>query len=193
MVDPTEESPSNRKMSDSYTPDNIPSEQSLHREYVDSRFKQLSQLESSSSDSVYHYLFNINAGASVAVLTFIGTSAEIAELKSSHLALGAFVLGVLMCGVFRAFHIHWASNLFATWQRNYDTYNRGHMEWDRVTEEDATISNAPRALWISGYAAAACFVLGCLFALTILNELKNKDVVSPKGCAVIEAVTTKVP
>jgi hypothetical protein len=180
-------------MSDTTSAEDVRSEQRrLHREYVEARYSQLSELESSSSDSVYHYLFNINAGAAVAVLTFIGTSAEIAKLCKSHYALGAFVFGVLMCGAFRAFHIHWATKLFETWRRNYDTYERGYMDWDDVMEEDAELSPTPKALWILGYASAASFVVGCIFALSILTELKKKEAAPTNESAVAaESVTTK--
>lgn len=72
-----------------------------HLAYVDQRWTQLSDLEMSWSGEAIKYLMFVNAGATIAVLTFLGAIESVRPLLWPKVMLSFFVGGVVILGTIK--------------------------------------------------------------------------------------------
>jgi hypothetical protein len=85
-------------------------------DHINLHWNQLHDLEKETGQTTLHYLFLANAGGAAATLAFIGSIGKNSIGIEVKIALGLFVLGVILSGISRAKQFHHMSGLFKHWK-----------------------------------------------------------------------------
>lgn len=136
-----------------------------HLAYVDKRWAQLSDLELSWSADAIKYLMFVNSGATVAVLTFLGTIESVRPLLWPKVMLGLFVVGVVIIGIFHAVRYHRIERIYRNWREGVDQYYGDKLDWETMISKDENLSRRyPLAVTLA-YLSFGCFIAGVIVGL----------------------------
>lgn len=127
--------------------------------YITERWSQLAELEQTWGERAVRYLFLVNAGGAIAVLTFMGANKEIADLTWTRWMLFLFVLGVIAVGVLQAYQLHFIQWLYITWRRGVSAFKNDQITWGHLTDGDTERSSGPAAVYLLGYLSFAMFLV----------------------------------
>lgn len=144
-----------------------------HIAYVGKRWSQLSELEIASGTEAIKYLLLVNSGAAVAVLAFLGTSAEVRALMWPKVMLGTFVLGVVFIGFYQSVRYHRIANIYNGWREGVDSYYNDKLDWENTIREDKARSDAymiPQVLL--AYVSFTCFLVGVIVGMCNFLDLQ---------------------
>ncbi len=138
---------------------------------INSRWRQLNELLLGVIADGIKYLFYVNAGGCVAVLTFLGTSDSIRQHTWPWWVLGIFFLGLVLVGFLNLFRYITIESLQTNWQQNVDEFYKGELDFDVMTAKDN--EEVEKSYWIVwfAYLAFACFIGGGVVGLCNFNKL----------------------
>jgi hypothetical protein len=137
----------------------------FRHEYIDRRWFQLYSLEKETGERALKYLFLTNSGGAVAVLSFLGNSEKARTSIGAWIALFLFGLGVILVGIFHAWHYHRMFGLFESWKKSAREFFSGKIDWDTLIQEDNKRSAPPKTGFVLGYGAFAVFIAGCIVGI----------------------------
>ncbi|QHI67905.1 hypothetical protein [Tichowtungia aerotolerans] len=139
-------------------------------DYISERWTQLHEVSTKAADETKKFLFIVNAGGAVAVLSFIGVN------ETSDIALGAksalilFCLGVVSVGILHARITHRLYDLFTDWRENCSKYWNQEIGYTQLTTEDEKKTDSDKCEFVIGYISAAFFLAGLIVGgVTLLN------------------------
>lgn len=127
---------------------------------VNSRWKQLNDLVLSIVTDGIKYLFYVNAGGCVAIITFIGTSDSVRQLDWPWYVLCLFFIGVVFVGLLNFSRYHVIDSLLSNWQKDVGVFYEGDLDFDEMTHRDDIRVEKSRWILLFAYAAFACFIAG---------------------------------
>lgn len=134
--------------------------------FLNSHLEVLRGLQISAAERAQKYLLVTNAGAVVAMLSYIGTSQPARPDESVWFALGCFVSGVVLCGVLVAVNYHGTTHALNSWVRDTDRFFSNDLD---LTEVTANLrAGAKKWGWAppaAGYLAFMALVMGCATAI----------------------------
>lgn len=147
---------------------NTETPQHIRDEYItriNSRWGQLNELLLVVIADGIKYLFYVNAGGCVAVLTFLGTSDSIRQHTWPWWVLGLFFSGLIFVGFLNIFRYKTIESLQTNWQENVDEFYKGDLDFDVMTAQDN--EEVERSNWIVwfAYLAFVCFIGGGIVGL----------------------------
>lgn len=147
-----------------FDPDLDPEVRLARERFIEHREKQLQSVATTASENAIKYLFTINAGGAVAVLTYLGAIAsnhtEKLPLKYS---LAFFFVGLVLVGLYKALLVHIYTNTFKMFQNSLKSYFKQQREWDDFYQEIESHVKQNNMPYILGYSSFACFFLGSVF------------------------------
>lgn len=142
-----------------------------HLAYVDQRWTQLSDLEMSWSGEAIKYLMFVNAGATIAVLTFLGAIESVRPLLWPKVMLGFFVGGVVILGIFHAVRYHRIEHIYRNWREGVDQFFSDKLDWEKMISEDERLSRRFLLGVTLAYLAFGCFLSGVIVGLCNFSSL----------------------
>ena len=115
------------------------------------------------SDKVWAFLFTINAGGAIAVLSFIGSSKFDISIDTKG-ALCLYILGVILLGIMMAIGYHRALNAVLCWNRKTKDFYKNEMDWEDLTRPRVTTCSkiVDVIIYVCAYGSFVCFILGSL-------------------------------
>lgn len=144
-------------------------------DHIDKRWNQLNELNLSLINEGIKFLFYINAGGCVAVLTFIGT-AEIALTAGwPWTILMLFFAGLVFVGLlnFARYHaVDWIQN---TYSRDTGEFYKGNLDFDDLEIKDSDRVNKVKWIPIFAYCAFFCFIAGGIIGFLNYQEFIKKE------------------
>jgi hypothetical protein len=110
-----------------------------------------------------------NAGGTLATLSFLGTSEAVRKLVAPKLSLALFVGGLFLVGLLVALSTHRVGVLFSSWKVDANRFVTDQLIWGELTKADEERVRQGRwAVYVLGYGAFACFVIGAIIGLCAL-------------------------
>lgn len=146
---------------------------------INSRWRQLNELLLSVITDGIKYLFYVNAGGCVAVLTFLGTSDNIRQHSWPWWVLGLFFSGLVSVGFLNLFRYRTIESLQTSWQKNVSEFYTGELDFDDMTSQDN--EQVEKSYWIVwfAYLAFICFIGGGVVGFCNFKSLiKGQDEMS---------------
>jgi hypothetical protein len=145
---------------------------------INSRWKQLNDLLLGIITDGIKYLFYVNAGGCVAVITFIGTSDNVRKLDWPWWVLSLFFIGLIFVGVLNLSRYHVIESLLSNWQKDVVEFYSGHLDFDDMSaNDDKRVEKSQWVLWLA-YISFACFIGGGAVGFfnynSLINEANNK-------------------
>ena len=131
------------------------------------RFNQLNDMVVSHAEGAWQFLLAVNGGGAAAMLAFIGAVAPLQKRWWPYLVLLAFVVGLVLVGIGRAYLFQRMNHLLKLWNTSMGRFYANEIEWLQVVRDDDAASN--RRGWVAitiGWSAFAAFLVG-LVALCI--------------------------
>lgn len=130
--------------------------------YIGARWKNLYEVSKQAIDQVIRYLFLVNAGGAIAVLSFLGASADTRQLVAPKVALSLFGMGVVLNGILLTMRVHQTEWLFAAWRRDVTDFYDDKVELKDLYSKDKIRSEGRYIIvnYLFGYLSFLCFVVG---------------------------------
>jgi hypothetical protein len=147
-------------MKHSETPGNL---KAFRTNYLDKRWAQLNGLVGDYADGVIKYLFLINSGGVVAIMSFMGTSIDIRNNFQVKSALFLFGVGILLVGCLKIFLYHKVEWIYKNWRKNSHNYLNDKIGWNKLIEDDNERSFSNTKAYLIGYGAFFAFLIGSGF------------------------------
>jgi hypothetical protein len=150
----------------------------VHRarqEYISARWKQLSEITKEQSLDGLKYLFHINAGASAAVLAFIGTTGIVRTATWPWVMLLFFVCGIISIGLLHFLRFHYLAWLFKKFREDVQEYYASPKPWEEIIDGDRYRNG--KHDWILGFAyvALGCFITGVIIGALNFKQLSQAE------------------
>jgi uncharacterized integral membrane protein len=139
-------------------------------DYVKGRWEQLADLQKMWIERVIRYLFIINSGGAVAMLTFMSSHTAIAESPWALSMLLLFVIGVILVGVLQIFNMHFINRLYALWREEVEKFYGDDLNWEVLISADADRSGEPAIVYVLGYISFGCFITAAVIGGLIFNH-----------------------
>lgn len=127
-------------------------------DHINRRWGQLYNLSSEWSNKCINYLFLVNSGGSIAMLSFIGARHQVHPLVIWGLVL--MLLGLILVGILTARIFHQMEYLFAAWKKDVREYFVNRIAYEKLLQDDELRSKENIIDYILGYSSLGCFVLG---------------------------------
>jgi hypothetical protein len=143
-----------------------------NHEYIETRWQQLSKFTLDQSKDGINFLFLSNAGAAVAILTFLGTAQFAVSIIWPWLSLGLFFSGVVFIAFFHAANYTLLSKLLEAWKLDVAQYYQGETDFDDVVANDAKRSDSKSWRVPVGFAYIS---MGCFIAGGTIGLFKYQD------------------
>lgn len=143
--------------------------------HIDSRWGQLSDLLLTVVTDGIKYLFYINAGGCVAMITFIGTADSVRQQNWPWVVLGLFFTGLVFVGFLNIARFLTIDSLFKGWQKDVDTFYQGNLDFtDMCNSDDSRVKKTEWILYLA-YVAFACFIAGGVVGFYNYQQLVTKN------------------
>ena|GEM_PF-953875 len=143
----------------------------IRNDYIHIRGKQLLELVEDSGKTALQYLFLTNSGGAATTLAFIGTVGVDKIGSEAKLALGVFVLGVILVGFARAREFYHLKSLFNQWKSLINEYFTNEKSWEEIIEADNKKVDGEKWVFRLPWMSFICFIFGCsLGALALLTH-----------------------
>ncbi len=133
----------------------------LRIDYTDTRWKQLLELQQDSGKAAFQYLFLTNSGGAATTLAFIGTVGVDRISCEAKLALGFFVLGVILVGFARAREFYHLRGLFDQWKLLTNEFFTDKKSWEEIIEADNKKVDGEKWVRRLPWMSFICFIVGC--------------------------------
>ena len=134
-------------------------------DYINERWKQLLRLVEDTELRALKYLTLTNSGGAIAVLSFMGASESVRNLTGPKIALGFFIVGIILTGVLMAKGVHMMDRLLRNWRNDVKKYFSDEIGWKELIEADERRTKPDYTAYVLGYSAFACFILGSMIGL----------------------------
>jgi hypothetical protein len=131
-------------------------------EYISHRWNQLSNLSKEQTVDGIKYLFHVNAGASVAVLAFIGAAEPVRSSNWAWSMLGCFVAGIFFIGVLNFTRFHYLTWMFRGFREDVSDYYESPMTWDEFQERGYKRGHRFDWILVFAYVSFGFFIAGLL-------------------------------
>lgn len=129
-------------------------------DHVDSRWSQLNELILTVVTDGIKFLFYINAGGCVAMITLIGTADSVRQLNWPWYVLGSFFIGLLFVGFLNIARYHSIDLILKGWQNDVGEFYEGNLDFvDMCNEDNIRVKKSEWILYLA-YIAFACFIAG---------------------------------
>lgn len=122
-------------------------------------------------ESGIRYLFLVNAGGAVAVLSFLAANKANRE-AGPLVALGCFSLGLVFVGVLHAYRAAYFGRRWRTWWDELSRFFADAIPWEDVNSSLAKASKEHWWPYALGYFSGALFVAGALIGFGLLLCVK---------------------
>ncbi len=129
---------------------------------MEERPKQLWDLQWKCIDEALRYLFLVNSGGAIAVLTYLGTESTKIHASYAGGALSLFCLGIVLVGVIRISLFHRSRRLFESLRQDLKACAGGAMTVEAASSEDEKRSEGRIREILFGHASFICFILGLI-------------------------------
>ena len=162
----------------------------------DERWGQLNDLIMSVINDGVKYLFLVNAGGSVAILTFIGTSADVRGLEWPWTVLFFLFLGLLFVGVLHFARYHVISYLLNKWSDDLVVFYQGNTEHHTLNDSDVRRVKKTEWILVFAYLSFLSFICAGIFGFIGYKDFIRKEVkmvIEPKKRIVIPDQKNHVP
>lgn len=144
----------------------------LRQGYIQTRWGQLCDLETSWTEEAIKYLLIVNTGAMAASLGFIGTMSHLRGELWPKAALSLFAVGVVIIGFYHAVRYHRVNWLFKRWRADVAAYSADALEWNELLDRDEKrIIRWVRPLLLLAYTSFGCFLIGLTVAAFNFSEI----------------------
>jgi len=140
--------------------------------YIRTRWDQLNLLSKDALERIIKYLVLVNAGGAVAMLSFLGTSAQARGLLLPKLALACFGLGIVLVGVLNLLILLHIERIFVNWRQTTPQFYEDKVEWEDLTANDDKLAYTVWPEYLAGYAAFFCFIAGAAIGVCALFSVK---------------------
>lgn len=131
-------------------------------ELTQQRWKQLYELEKEWGKEAIKYLMLLNSGGAVAALSFIGAVGPDYVWPQAKVALGFYLVGVILAGTMVAVAYLTVSSIFKGWQADYDLYYYEKITYKQLSARDDARVPSGKLDVVLGISSFACFILGSL-------------------------------
>jgi len=131
-------------------------------DYINTRWRQLYELERVAGQTALQYLFLTNAGGAATTLAFIGAIGADKIVYSAKLSLACYVLGVILSGVGRARQFHYMSGLFKHWKNLVAGYFSDENTYEEMIAADDKKAVMSLFDYLISYASFGCFIFGSI-------------------------------
>jgi hypothetical protein len=142
-------------------------EDERRRKRIEDRRELLWKLTASCESDVAQYLLLANSGGAVATLSFMGAASELRAMWGPRVALCAFLLGVLACGLTLGARALNASAAYVQFLEDARKFDRSEISWDALIARSSPTRGTllARVLAIAAY---LCLLIGAMAgALTV--------------------------
>lgn len=129
--------------------------------HINTRWKQLYELDKAAVDTPVHLLFLTNSGGAVATLSFIGAIGKNRIADEVKWSLMTFLLALISLGIYHAKQHHHLRNLFLKWQEGVADLYADRKDWPTVLAEDKARIKVTFWDYFFPYVAFGLFVMGC--------------------------------
>jgi hypothetical protein len=137
-------------------------------DYINSRWKELNELQREAGRLAGTYLMVTNSGGAVAVLSYMGAMKTTTPSVTAPAMLLAFVLGIVMVGVGRAAAYYRVTKRYGRWRRGVQHFYRDEWTWQELLADDETMGwQFPLGEFLA-WASFACFLAGAGLGVTSL-------------------------
>jgi hypothetical protein len=152
--------------------------QPILNEYIkrnDERWEQLNSLILSVISDGVKYLFLVNAGGCIAMLTFLGTSSELRDEEWTWNVLYILFVGVVFVGVLHFSRYHVLTYLQDKWNHDVVKFYEGITDYDALSSNDDKRVNKTQWILVFAYLAFACFIFAGYVGFDGYKKLVKKD------------------
>lgn len=157
---------------------------------VEARWKQLNDLLLNIVTDGIKYLFYVNAGGCVAMITFIGTAEAIRQLNWPWYVLGLFFIGLLFVGMLNFTRYHAVDSILKGWQKDVGVFYDGNLEFHDMSNRDDERVAKSNWLLIFAYLSFACFIGGGGVGFFNYHELiKGQPKMMDKNLSVTQSIS----
>lgn len=146
----------------------IDAENAKQPSVVTKRCDQLYQVAEDATARALRYLFFVNSGGAIAVLSFLGTKTEEREMLKPRIALGLFVLGLVLVGVLNTVIFHRSLSILSRWRCDVESHIRGELSWQDLLQRDHKRSVLILIEYIIAYGSFFCFIAACVLGAVAL-------------------------
>lgn len=129
---------------------------------IKERSVQLLRLVEQSELRALQYLLFTNAGGAIAILGFMGSSESARAMYGPRYALGFFLVGIILAGILVARGVHHMSGLLQGYMTDVPKYYKDEIDWDELYERDKDRVGTNFIVYVLGYAAFLCFIIGAV-------------------------------
>lgn len=136
---------------------------------INSRWGQLNELMLSIVTDGIKYLFYVNAGGCVAMLTFIGTADTARHLQWPWTVLGIFFVGLFFVGVLNLARYHVLDYLLKGWNTDVSTFYSGDLEYSDLHSRDDVRVEKTSWILVFAYLAFLAFVAAGIYGFFSLQ------------------------
>jgi hypothetical protein len=112
------------------------------RKRLSDRVELLWKLTEACEADVAKYLLLANSGGAVATLSFMGAAADLRALPGPHVALVAFLLGVVLCGATLGVRANNASSAYVQFLEDANKYQSAIITWNELVERSSPTRGA---------------------------------------------------
>lgn len=139
--------------------------------HIDSRWAQLSDLSLTVITDGIKFLFYINAGGCVAMITLIGTADSVRQLNWPWYVLGSFFTGLVFVGILNFARYHSIEYILKGWQKDVKTFYEGDLDFVEMCSKDNTRVKKTTWIPIFAYFAFGFFIAGGLVGFYNYHQL----------------------
>lgn len=134
-----------------------------HREeFIAHRWAELYKISNKAADETKKFLFIVNAGGAVAMLSFIGANGDARISAGTKWALVLFCCGLVAVGILHIRITHRVYGLFNAWRKNSAKYWKQEIGYTQLTTEDEKRTDSDFLEFFIGYVSAFFFLAGLI-------------------------------
>lgn len=129
---------------------------------INQRWGQLHTYENKWIDNIAKYLFAINTGGAVAILTYLGATACTPTKNTTGpvWSLFFFILGIISVGLFSARMFYVFEGIFKHWRNDTKAFFEGTLNWHELHKRDDKRSESCCIDYILPWSAFLAWILG---------------------------------
>lgn len=148
--------------------DHPPALKEKRAEYIDDRWRELSEMQREAGRSAITYLMVCNSGGAVAVLSFMGAMKTTTPFQTAPAMLLFFVLGIIIVGFGRALAFYRVTARYKRWREAVHHFYRDEWTFEKAVEHDVAMGTGYPLGDAMGWAAFACFLIGVVLGISSL-------------------------
>lgn len=146
--------------------------------HIENRWKQLNTLLTSIVSDAIQFLFLVNSGGCIAILTFIGTVESARQLDWPWYVLGIFFFGLICVGLFHAAKYHAVNWIYTGYQKDVSRFYMDEIDSEELSDLDDKRVNKSGWIALFAYVSFICFIAGGAVGFANYHQLINKKPVT---------------